>query len=100
MAELMLYVRRMSGVYGLHPGTKLIDEELFYVFGAELGGLAEVVDGDEVAAGFAEGAADAAEQGASMSLAFARDVAHVFGINADAARDDWHNGAGCGKGGR
>ena len=51
------YVRGMCA----SSRVKLIEEELFYVFGAEAGGLTEVVDGDEVAAGFAEGGADAAE---------------------------------------
>lgn len=94
----MLYVRRMSEVYGLHLGAKLIDEELLYVFGTELGGLAKVVNSNEVAAGFAEAVSNAAEQGAGVTFTLTGDVADVLGINADAARDDWHNVAGCGKG--
>ena len=43
---LILYVRRMSGRYAAHHEAKLVEEKLFYVFGAEAGGLAEVMDGN------------------------------------------------------
>ena len=69
-------------------GVKLVEEKLFYVFGAQAGGLAKVVDGDEVAAGLVEGGADAAEQGAGVALTFAGDVADIFRVDADAVEDE------------
>ena len=51
--------------------------------------MAEVVDGEEVAAGLAEGGADAAEQGAGVALIFAGDVADIFRVDADAMGDGW-----------
>lgn len=70
--------------------AKLINEELSDVFGAELGGLAEIGNGDKVAMGFPEGSADAAQKGAGVALALAGDVAGIFGIDSN-RREERHN---------
>ncbi|PZX20140.1 hypothetical protein LX69_00594 [Breznakibacter xylanolyticus] len=75
---------RIGAIWCRTIGGMLVDEEGGDLFGGEAGEGAKLVEGDELVGLFVITAPDACQQVAAISVAFAGDALHVFGVDGDA----------------